>query len=228
MIEDLKKVLDSFKVDFADVIQQLVKIGKEPYIKSLNSTVMPPVHYNHFYFAMASLLLKDVKAVLEIGTGPGRSTKVLAQLFPKAMVHTLDVPDSDPYFKQSWQGRNSGQFEKEIVKNTNFENVVRHRINSFFLPSLDMPKKFELILVDGSHTYPAVAWDIMYAYGAISPGGFLFVHDYEAIIKTDNHVNLVVEYMRSRIRETIWLLPEYADPKWKNGRMACLVGHDDE
>ena len=227
MIEDLKKVLDSFKVDFDDVIQQLVKIGKEPYTKMLDSKKMPPVHYNHCYFAMAFLLLEDVKAVLEIGTGPGRSTNVLAQLFPDANVYTVDVPITDPYYKKSWQGRDAGQFEKEIVKNTNFGNVTRLKANSFFLPSLDMPKKFELIFVDGSHIYPAVAWDIMYAYGAISPGGFLFMHDYEAMTKTDNHVNLVVEYMRSRIRETIWLLPEYADLKWKNGKMACLVKHND-
>ena len=223
MIENLKKVLDSFSVDFNDMIQQLVKIGKEPYTKMLDSKKMPPVHYNHCYFAMASLSLKDVKAILEIGTGPGRSTNVLAQLFPDAKVYTLDVPITDPYYKKSWQGRNAGQFEKEIAKNTNFENVTRIKANSFFLPSLDLPKRFELILVDGSHIYPAVAWDIMYSYGAISSGGFLFMHDYEAITKTDNHVKHVVEYMRSRIRKTIWLLPEYADPKWENGRMACLV-----
>jgi len=228
MIEDLKKVLDSFKVGFDDVVQQLVKIGKEAYTKSLNSTVMPPVHYNHCYFAMASLLLEDVKNILEIGTGPGRSTSVLAQLFPDANVYTFDVPENDPYFRQSWQGRNAGQFEKEIVKNTNFGNVTRYRVNSFFLPSMDIPKKFELILVDGSHIYPAVAWDIMYAYSAMAAGGFLFLHDYESVPKTDNHVNLVVEYMRSRIPETIWLFPEYADPKWENGRMACLVRHNDE
>ena len=227
MIEDLKKVLDSFKVDFDDMVQQLVKIDKEPYTKLLDSKEMPPVHYNHCYFTMASLLLEDVKAVLEIGTGPGRSTNVLAQLFPDANVYTVDVPITDPYYKKSWQGRDAGQFEKEIVKNTNFGNVIRLKANSFFLPSLNMPKKFELIFVDGSHIYPAVAWDIMYAYGAISPGGFLFMHDYEAMTKTDNHVNLVVEYMRSRIRETIWLLPEYADLKWKNGKMACLVKHND-
>ena len=227
MIEDLKKVLDSFKVDFDDMVQQLVKIEKEPYTKMLDSKKMPPVHYNHCYFAMASLLLQNVKAVLEIGTGPGRSTNVLAQLFPDANVYTVDVPITDPYYKKSWQGRDAGQFEKEIVKNTNFGNVTRLKANSFFLPSLDMPKKFELIFVDGSHIYQAVAWDIMYAYGAISPGGFLYMHDYEAMTKTDNHVNLVVEYMRSRIRETIWLLPEYADLKWKNGKMACLVKHND-
>jgi len=228
MIEDLKKVLDSFKVDFDDVIQQLVKIGKESYTELLNSEQLPPIHYNHCYFAMASLLLKDVKNVLEIGTGPGRSTKVLAQLFPNANVYTVDVPSDDPYFKQSWLGRDFGQFEKEILINTSLRNIAVLRDNSFFLPSLDMPKKFELIFVDGSHIYPAVAWDIMYAYGAIAPGGFLFMHDYEVITKTDNHVKHVVEYMRSRIRETIWLLPEYADPKWENGRMACLVGHDDK
>ena len=31
-----------------------------------------------------------------------------------------------------------------------------------------------------------------------------------------------VEYIRNRIPEDILLLPEYADPKLQNGRIACV------
>ena len=224
MIEDLKKVLDNFKVDFGEMKQRLIEIGKKKYVDSLNSKEIPPIHYNHCYFTMASFLLKDVRHILEIGTGPGRSTTVFAKLFPEAIIHTVDVPSSDPYFLKSWAGRNAGQYRKEIAMNLNYKNIDRITENSFFLPSLGLPKQFEIILVDGSHVYPAVAWDIMFAYNSLASGGFLFMHDYEVERKTENDVKLVVEYMRKRVEEEIWLFPEYADPKWENGKMACLRG----
>jgi len=219
MMKELIIALGSFGVDFCSVKEKLIEIGREEYTHMFDSTKMPPVHYNHCYFAMASLILKDVKNILEIGTGPGRSTVMFAKLFPEAIVYTLDVPSGDPTYPKSWRGRGIGS---EFAKNIGSENVRFIESNSFFLPSLGLPEQFELIFVDGDHTYPAVAWDIMFSYGRLAKDGLLFIHDYELETKTLNHVNRVVEYIRSRIREKIYLLPEYADPKWMNGKMACI------
>lgn len=223
MIKELIGISDSFGLNHQEVIKRLIEIGKKTYADLLDSTKMPPVHYNHYYFAMASLLMDGTKNVLEIGTGSGKSTQALAKLFPGAMIYTIDVPPDDPDYLKSWRGRNSGRFVSEISENTHFDNVTVVLSNSFYLPSLNLPEQFELIFVDGSHVYPAVAWDIMFSYSRIAVGGFMFMHDYEVEMKTLNHVKCVVEYMRSRIKEKIWLFPEYADPKWKNGKMACLV-----
>lgn len=220
MIKELNDALNSFDISLDAVKIKLTKIGKEGYTKLFNSTKMPPVHYNHCYFAMASLKLKDVKNVLEIGTGPGRSTAILARLFPDAMIYTLDVPSSDLTFPKSWRGRAPCP---EFARNTSIKNVKFIESNSFFIPSLNLPKQFEFIFVDGDHAYPAVAWDVMFSYNRLAKKGFMFMHDYEVTTKTVNHVNKTIEYMKSRIKEKVHLLPEYADPKWKNGKMACLI-----
>jgi len=204
MIEELEEILKQLGVTIETVKEKLVTIGREEYVKSLlNPTRQPPVHYNHCYFAMASLVLKGVKNILEIGTRDFGSAAVFSDLFPEATVYTIDVRSRDKY-------------------SSDHDNIKFIKSNSFFLPSLKLPEEFEIIFVDGEHVFPAVAWDISFAYACVAKGGFLFIRDYEVERLSDNDVKITVEYIRNRILEDILLLPEYADPQLQNGRMACV------
>lgn len=204
MIEELEKTLGQFSITIDAVKEKLVTIGRKKYVKSLLlPTQRPPIHYKHCYFAMASLVLKGVKNILEIGTSKFGSTVVFSKLFPEATVYTIDV-------------KNRGKYRPD------HDNIKFIESNSFFLPSLKLPEKFEIIFVDGDHVFPAVAWDISFAYACVAKGGFLFMHDYEVERLSDNDVKITVEYIRNRIPEDILLLSEYADPKLQNGRMACM------
>ena len=55
--------------------------------------------------SMASLVIGEVKNVLELGTGLGDQTAVLSGLFSKARIYTLDLPRNDPEFDSlAWRG----------------------------------------------------------------------------------------------------------------------------
>lgn len=160
------------------------------------------------YFSMASLVLDDVKNILELGTGLGERTIVLSVLFPMAKIYTFDLPKSDGDFnKVAWRGlKKKKDRVNKFKRNIDRENIVYKNSNSFFLFSLGLPKEFELILVDGGHTYPAVAWDIMFSYSHLRENGFMFMHDYTVgggVLK----VRDVVEYMAKRIDEKVWYFP---------------------
>jgi len=95
------------------------------------------------------------------------------------------------------------QFKQNIRR----ENIVFIPKNSFFLPSLEVPQKFELIWVDGDHKFPAVAWDIMFAYNYLIKGGFMFIHDYRVNHDKNSQVKDTIDYIASRIKEKVWYLP---------------------
>jgi len=155
------------------------------------------------YFSAVSLLLKDVANILEIGTGSGNFTSLLANLFPSATVYTIDIPVSDKEYatkRGAWRRRGMAEFEKNVLNKSNVKFIEK---NSFFLPSMGLPQKFGFIYVDGGHWYPVVAWDIMFAYHRLRPDGFAFFHDYGDGV-TD--VNLVLEYIKDLIDEEIKLV----------------------
>jgi len=165
-----------------------------------------PGHLHHLYFAMAAQALPDAKNILELGTGLGESTIVLSSLFPAAHIYTIDLPKEDREYIYSWRKRKAKYIER-FNKNIARPNVIFIESNTLFLPTLDLPDNFEFIWVDGGHTYPAVAWDTMYAYGHLAAGGFMFMHDYSLDPTLNLQVKKVVDYMTGRIKEKILILP---------------------
>lgn len=224
MLDKLERNFAIFGISWSEVEKKLIEIGMEDYAK-----IIPDYDYDKecykgtrvywVFFAMASLVLKNVKNILEIGTGAGASTAVIAGLFPESTVYTIDTPESDPEYKNGWRGRHGGVFMPTFKRNIDRNNIKFIESNSFFLSALDLPKQFELIFVDGGHVYPIVASDIMFSYHALADGGFLFMHDYELDPKTNNDVSNAVNWMSWRIKEQIFFLPQ----QQHNDKMACLV-----
>jgi len=226
MLEELERSFSIFGTSWGKVEKKLIAVGMEDYTK-----IIPDYNYDkecyrgkcvlHWvFFAMASLILKDVKNVLEIGTGAGASTTVLAKLFPESTVYTIDMPESDPEYKKGWRGRHGGIHLPIFKKNIDRSNIKFVESNSFFLPTLDLPKKFEFIFVDGNHVYPVVASDIMFSYHSLADGGFLFMHDYELVPRTtENDVSNVVNWVSWQIKEQVFFFPQ----QQHMDKMACLV-----
>ena len=160
-------------------------------------------------FSAVSLYKSDVRNILEIGTGNGDNTVILASLFPDAIIHTFDLPKEDRDYKTlAW--RNSGEgdkFKKKILH----ERIVFHEKNSFYMLSENLPK-FDLAYVDGGHSYPSLAWDAMYAYNMTNPGGVIVFHDYNRPnndpTRDSNHVkDLIDNYLKNILTEEIYYLP---------------------
>lgn len=209
--EELNAIFSNFGVSLADARNKLKPIAEYAY--NLKGSL------HHLYFAMASLTTKNVENVLELGTGLGETTAVLSGLFPSATIYTLDLPEKDEsYSNIAWRNRKKhrmGQFREA----TNKENVVFIPKNSFSLSSLGLPKEFEMIWVDGGHAFPIVAWDIMYSYNHLKKSGFMFMHDYSIEPFPHLRIKETLDYISSRIKEKIWILPSVGND---NAKTACI------
>lgn len=215
-IKGLKSFCSEFGASLEEIKGRLVEIGLGDYIEGINMPTGKP----YVYFAIASLILSDVKNILELGTGLGESTNVLSKLFPDASIYTIDLPKSDRKHKK-WKYFKDRGVERFNI-NIKEPNIIFIESDTFFLCSMELPRFFELIFVDGSHCYPVVAWDTIFAYGHLAKGGFMFMHDYTSKQKT-NDVKNVVDYFKGLIEEDIYLLPiDPMRPTKRDGKMACI------
>jgi len=235
--QKMKERCEIFSIDITDVEQRLASFGEDGMLvsrfnddadgykfKSVRYYDEQGLHLNRFYYAMASLALKDVRNVFEIGTGDALSTVLLSQLFPEARIFTIDLPQGDPRFKR-WRTKSAPETMrgKQRQERLRAENIITYEKNTFFLPSLDLPERFDFILVDGAHKYPQLAGDIMFAYNRIVEGGFLFFHDYYEKKASSCHVKQVVDWMAERIPERVFTFPMGTPPKKLEQKMALLV-----
>jgi predicted O-methyltransferase YrrM len=137
------------------------------------------VSEHHALFGALSLK-GNVKSVLEIGTYTASCTKLLSILFPGAQISTIDLPDNDPIFRQTYDRGDSeamAQFidERNQVIQT-CQNVTFVQQNSLQLLH-KKDERFDLIWVDGAHGYPVVAMDIVNSLACLSKEGFMFIDD---------------------------------------------------
>lgn len=212
MLKKVEKIFDQFNISMKDVKDRLRQVGENAYLKTLENPGELKFLSHPLFFAMASLHLKNVHNVLEIGVGTGSGTMRLSKLFPNAMIYTIDVPSSDPKWKTCSIIRRKKNGEADLkAKLGAIGNIKYILTNSFFLPMLSLPSQFDLIFVDGDHTYPIVASDISYSYARIRPGGFLFMDNYEVVPKA-YQTTQAIEILRGLIKEEILILPLYLNP----------------
>lgn len=113
------------------------------------------------------------KRVLEMGAHLGFSTVVLARV--AAEFHSVDwhrgdlvAGDGDSLAQFRTNLRSHGVEDRVIVHVGRFEDV---------LPTLK--PGFDLVFVDGCHSYEAVRQDIELALPLLAPGGVMALHDYD-------------------------------------------------
>ncbi len=148
-------------------------------------------------FAALSNSLQRPKNILEIGTYDGRSTSILATLFPSSSITTIDLKDDDPLFISSY---NRDKEIKEFI-NVRKENLENHKNIRFIqtnsielLFSNELPKQ-DLIWVDGAHGYPVVAIDITNSIRLLSKDGILMCDDvFKEIQKSDNMYSSIASF----------------------------------
>jgi len=233
--ELVRQICSNFVVVLEHVEERLESLGSDGMLINRETNKLVPVphdyfeevglHLNRFYFAMASLVLNDVRNVLEIGTGCAESTICFSKLFPEATIYTVDIPPYDPDKGISWANVRGGLRKANLSRG---ENIVLIEQNSFFLPSMVLPDEFDIILVDGIHNYPQVSADHAYAYNHMTEGGFMFMHDYDTPKSKDrihpkNQVGEVVDWIAKRIPEKVFLFPMITPPILPEKRMPLLV-----
>ena len=124
--------------------------------------------------------VQEVKRVLEIGTSTGGFTRFLAELFPRAQIETWDLPSESFTSPTTGSYKNiqigyGDQTKRSRETLSDVPNVVQVRKDSTLLAF--EPNEFDVIWVDGDHTFPVAAFDIINALRLTTRGGWICVDD---------------------------------------------------
>lgn len=171
----------ALNLDFRKAQKKVVDLlGEQVDLKSHQS--------QHYELVVAFSELFEPRRILEIGTADGSFAAFLSLVFPAAKIDTLDLPETDPRFFNAISLEVSTQ-SKEVLSNNFAESVfkrkqnlgsssnIRFVANNSLLLSRFESSKYDLIWVDGDHTYPIVACDIANAVRLVADDGLILCDD---------------------------------------------------
>ena len=177
-IQQVVSELSKLSLNFEDGDKELTQTLKNSDLLGYRSQDVSSNHWQIFANINSVYNGTDFKNILEIGTYDGITTTLLATIFKNAKTYTVDLPDNDEMFLNTYNRESSSaQFilkRDRILKSC--DNIIQVQQNSFCLTFLDK-LKFDLVWVDGAHGYPTVVSDIINAYRLLKVGGFLMVDD---------------------------------------------------
>lgn len=122
-------------------------------------------------FAAIATSDRVVRNILEIGTFNGETARILSALFPLSQILTIDLPFSEMKKTKmyEYETKNS-QLILKRSKNLKFlSNVKFLEQNSLML--INTTESFDLIWIDGDHSYPVAAIDIANAVRMLNRDG---------------------------------------------------------
>ena len=145
----------------------------------------PSSHRSEHYEVFAALCeTMAVRDVLEIGTAEGEFTAFMARLAPSSRVVTIDLPSTDERFWRATRAgtstREGGADAKDIAARDGrlaaHPNVSSIPMNSLMLSSI-RDAQYDVVWVDGDHSYPIVAVDIVNSLRIVRPNGVVLCDD---------------------------------------------------
>lgn len=133
----------------------LLKLFGKAYDESINM-------WSEHLVLFASISESDIEIskILEIGTFDGETTKILSYLFPQSKILTIDLPRNELSEIEMYKYK-TGNPDFEVLRHLNLtqsKNIQFKEMNSLQL--LESSAKFDLIWIDGDHSYPIAAIDI--------------------------------------------------------------------
>ena len=128
-------------------------------------------------FAAIATSDRNVGKILEIGTFNGETARILSALFPSSQILTLDLPFSEIKKTKMYQyeTKNSQLILKRNENLKLLSNVKFLEKNSLQL--INAATSFDLIWIDGDHSYPVAAIDIANAVRILNPDGIAICDD---------------------------------------------------
>jgi predicted O-methyltransferase YrrM len=123
------------------------------------------------FFAAISVSKVIATNILEIGTFKGETTRILADLFPKSHIDSIDLAHDEIRSIGTYAyAANELPNSKEMPS-----NITLKTLNSLKL--LNESTRYDLIWVDGNHKSPYVQVDIASAIRLVSNSGFVLCDD---------------------------------------------------
>ena len=122
-------------------------------------------------FASIATSERTISNILEIGTFNGETARILSALFPSSDILTVDLSFSDIEKTKmyEYETKNSQLILKRNENLKLLSNVKFLEKNSLML--MNTATSFDLIWIDGDHSYPVAAIDIANAVRMLNPDG---------------------------------------------------------
>lgn len=123
--------------------------------------------------------LPENPVILEIGTGMGRSSLLMALIRPDAQIHTMDafgmVGQIELHSKTGFMfNRDNVEYAEKIWKEFGVTNIILHIGDCHTLP---WDKQTDLIFIDGDHRYDGIKADYERFYPFVKKGSYMLFHD---------------------------------------------------
>jgi hypothetical protein len=139
--------------------------------------------------AVVALIAKALRArhMFEFGTFRGRTSMLLAAISPDVQVVTIDLPPKcsldfvQAQIESPTEITCPNLFDGErgsLIKGECASRIKQLRQNSADLDAGPYRGRFDLVYIDGSHSYSAVKWVTEKALTMLAPGGTVLWDDY--------------------------------------------------
>ncbi|OPY78289.1 MAG: hypothetical protein A4E65_02312 [Syntrophorhabdus sp. PtaU1.Bin153] len=142
---------------------------------------------------------ESIKSYLEIGVAAGGTTFVLNHFFGFEKIVLIDD-----------NGHPKHRLRGQILKDVQREEIIGN--SHMILPDILTPRmdRFDLIVIDGDHSYKGVKADFEHCLPMLNKGGFLVFHDtahrlwgcdvpeFVGQLESDERVELVGEYISTK------------------------------
>lgn len=147
--------------------------------------------------------------ICEIGVFKGEFSKYIYNTIKPKELHMIDLFDGMMCSGDKdgnniiWADLNEEYINLKSYFNNN-QNVKIHKGFSFEILNTFVDEYFDLIYIDGDHSYDGVKKDLNIAFNKIKNGGYIFGHDYNqtvfpGVVKAVNEFcdenNLTISYM---------------------------------
>jgi len=144
-------------------MRQITKTAIVPGVSIIRSMHLPEyidgqLPYNQLAILLTILLVHRPKVILEIGTYIGRTTKMMADTLPGAIVHTLDLPShwTDANDPIDWVQKDDFHLISRRSRGRDFwgyeGRIIQHYGDSAMWDFREA-SNVEFIFIDGSHSY---------------------------------------------------------------------------
>jgi hypothetical protein len=157
---------------------------------------------------LLTILNKNIK-VCEIGVFKGEFSKVILDILNPSELHLIDLFDGQMCSGDKdgnniiWTNLND-EHESLCNKYKYNKNVFIHKgFSHTILPSFENDY-FDMVYIDGDHSYDGVKLDLNISYNKIKKNGYIFGHDYiesrfEGVVRAVNEFcqekKLNIEYL---------------------------------
>ena len=136
-----------------------------------------------------SLMSKISSNIFEFGTCSGKTTYIMAlNSPPQATIKTITLNENQASKLAMSKGenkvafkniKNESSYNEFMFSNTDCENKIEISYeNSIELNIENLKNKYDLIFIDGGHTYSVVKNDSEKSFEMLKPNGIILWHDY--------------------------------------------------